>query len=430
MTATSFPVSGRSYYEATQGPRPDTSPLQGETHADVCVVGGGYTGLSTALHLARQGVRVAVLEQDTLGAGASGRNGGQVHVGMRRGQGWLERKLGRDDAMHLWTCALEAREHLDWLLSHYAIQCDMRPGYLHADHKRRHLAHSRANVSLLNERYDFPHIRYVEEEEMRARVATTDYYGGTLDTRGGHLHALNFALGIAAAAAAEGAMLHDHSRVTAISRCSGGWRVQSEQGAVIADRVVVACNGYLRGLLPEAEARVMPINNFVATTVPLGRERAEALIRDRVAVSDSRFVIYYFRITADDRLLFGGGESYTYRFPDRIDQTVRRHMLHVFPQLEEVPLEHAWGGRLAVTPNRLPYLRQVKPGLFAVAGYSGLGVVLAPYFGKLLAEALVGGSATFDRLTSLPVPRFPGGRLLRWPTLVAAMSFFALRDVL
>lgn len=417
-----------SYYAATRHETPDPTPLAGEVKADVCVIGGGYSGLSTALHLARAGVRVALVEQALLGWGASGRNGGQIHVGMRRGQDWLEQEIGPDDAMALWKLAVDGRDHVDWLIDTLSIDCDFRPGYLHVDHKRRYVDHSRRTVDLLRGRYDYPHIRFVDEAEVRQRVGSEGYYGGTLDDRGGHLHPLNFALGIARGAREAGAALYERTPVTGIVRQGGGWRVEAADGHILADKVVLAGNGYLRGLAPEVEARVMPINNFVGVTEPLGADRAASLIRGTESVSDSRFVVYYFRITPDHRLLFGGGESYGYRFPADIKATVRPHILKVYPQLADVRLDYAWGGTLSVTPNRVPFVRQIGPGFYNISGYSGLGVVLAPYFGKLVAGAIAGDSSGFDRLARLPVPRFPGGRLLRWPTLVAAMSFFALRD--
>jgi gamma-glutamylputrescine oxidase len=417
-----------SYYAATRGDAPLAAPLAGETRADVCVVGGGFTGLSAALRLAERGASVALLEGGPLGWGASGRNGGQVHVGMRREQDWLEKTVGRDDAAHLWRIAIDARDDLDRLMREHAIECDYRSGYLHADHKARYAPDTRENVELLNSRYDYPHIRFVERDEIRELVAGGDYHGGSLDARGGHLHPLNLALGIARAATASGAMLHPYSHVTAITCTARGWRVETVRGAVIADKVLLACGGYLRGLDQTVDARVMPINNYVAVTAPLGEERARPIIRDGLAVSDSRFVVYYYRMTPDHRLLFGGGESYSYRFPADIAGFVRPHMTRVFPQLADVPIDYAWGGTLSITATRMPFVRQVRPGVYNVSGLSGLGVVLAPYLGRIVADAIAGGHADFDRLARLPIPILPGGRLFRWPTMVGAMSLFALRD--
>lgn len=324
--------------------------------------------------------------------------------------------------------ALDARAHLDWLIEDQGTACDFTPGYLHVDHRAGYVRHTRAHVDHLRERYGYDPIRFVDRDEARHLVGSAGYHGGLLDMRGGHLHALNFALGIARAAASAGAALHERSAATSLDRTGDRWTVRTARGAVTADRVILACNGYLRGLEPKVEQRVMPINNYVAVTAPLGEARAQAIVRQGYAVSDSRFVVYYFRITPDHRLLFGGGENYSYRFPADIAGFVRRHILAIFPQLADVAIDHAWGGTLAITPNRLPYVREVEPGMIAVGGFSGLGVVMAPYVGKLVADSLTGDDADYARLARLPVPRFPGGRLMRWPTLVAAMSFLALRD--
>lgn len=417
-----------SYYAATRIAGPDAPPLVGNRRSDVCIIGGGYTGLSAALTLAASGRSVTLLESGPLGWGASGRNGGQVHVGMRRDQRWLERNVGREHARTLWNLALDARDYLDRLMTEYGAACDFVPGYLHGDHKRRYVADTFADVEHLREYYDYSSIRSVDRDEVAALVPSAGYHGGSIDTRGGHLHALNLALGIANAAAAAGACLHAGTRATSIKRSGTEWRVETASGTVTADAVLLACGGYLQGLNRKVDAHVMPINNYIAVTEPLGPDHAQALIRDTLAVSDSRFVVYYYRMTPDHRLLFGGGESYSYRFPDDITGFVRPHMARVFPALAKTRLDYAWGGTLSVTPTRMPFVRQIQPGLYNVSGFSGLGVVLAPYFGHVVGQAIAGDGAAFDRLTRIPVPSFPGGRLLRWPTMIAAMSFFALRD--
>lgn len=418
----------QSFYAATAAERVASDVLNGSASCDVCVVGGGYTGLSAALHLARRGIRVVLLEQSLLGWGASGRNGGQVHVGMRRNQQWLETHFGRPIAREYWALGLRAREHLDWLMDTYAIACDYRPGLLHADHRARYVRESHAYAEHLNREYRYANIRPVDAEEMRTLVETDAYLGGTLDERGGHLHPLNLALGIARAAKQHGAKLHENCEVQALTRTGSGWRVRTANGEVSAARVVLAANGYLQGLSSDVMSRVMPINNFIAVTEPLSNP--ELLIRKGYAVSDSRFVIYYFRMTPDGRLLFGGGENYTYRFPADIAGFVRRHILRLFPQLAGVRIDYAWGGTLAITPNRMPYVRELEPGLFNASGFSGKGVVLAPYVGRIVANAIAGDRDEFDLLNCIQVPRFPGGPALRTPTLIAAMSFAALRDSL
>ena len=416
-----------SYYAATRREQAPTAPFEGPAQADVCVIGGGYAGLATALHLARRGVDVVVLEQSLLGWGASGRNGGQVHVGMRRDQQWLEASVGIDDARRHWRYALDAREHLDWLMSEYGIQCQYRAGLLHADHRARFEAETRRHVEFMRERYGYDSLRFVGRDELRSMVASDDYHCGSFDSYSGHLHALDLALGIGRAAASHGARLHEQVEVTDVRRVANGYRVATNAGELTAARVVLACNGYLRRLAPAVERHVMPINNFVAVTEPLGAA-ARQLITNDCAVSDSRFVVNYFRVTPDDRLLFGGGENYSYRFPRDIGAFVRPHMLGIFPQLAEARIEYAWGGTLGITPTRMPWVRELGAGFVNASGFSGLGVALAPYTGKVVADALCGERAAFDLLGRVPVPAFPGGPALRWPTLVAAMLFYALRD--
>jgi gamma-glutamylputrescine oxidase len=424
-----MPPSVPNYYQATATEPSASAPRLTQSIAtDVCVIGGGYAGLSAALHLARKGAKVALLEDTRIGDGASGRNGGQVHNGFRHDPDWFESRLGTDFARDIWALGIEAREHLDWLIRTYNIDAQYRPGLLHLCHKRSYVGEARAYVDDVMSRHPEAGLRFIGLEEARSLVASDDYYGGYLDSQSGHLHALNLALGIARAARQHGAQLYESSGATRLSRVASGWEVATASGSVRAASVVLAGNGYLRHLQPAVEARVMPINNFVLTTEPLGREAAERLIRERRAVSDSRFVVYYFRITPDDRLLFGGGETYSYRFPKDIAGMVRGHMLRVFPQLKDTRIAHAWGGTLAITTSRLPFVREVEPGLFNASGFSGQGIVVAPFAGKALADAIGGDRRAFDLLSQFPVSRFPGGRFLRWPVLVAAMSWYALRD--
>ena len=417
-----------SWYAATAGPAVATTPLAGATECDVCVVGGGLTGVAAALHLARGGREVVLLEQALLGWGASGRNGGQAHVGMRRTPDWLESRYGAQKAAALWQLALGAREHLDWLMRDCGIDCDYRAGLLHADHKPRYTAATRRHVEKLRTHYAYPHVRFVEREELRTLVASESYFGASFDARGGHLHPLKLVLGMARAASSHGARLHERTQVKSVARSGTVFAVHTAAGTVSARSVVLAGDGYLHGIAPAVESRVMPINNFIAVTGPLGAAGARALIANEAAVSDSRFVVNYYRTTPDHRLLFGGGETYSYRVPRDIAAFVRPHIERTFPQLAGTRIDYGWGGPVAITPVRMPLVRELQPGLFNASGYSGLGVVLAPYAGKVVADAIAGERSQFELLAGIPVPRFPGGRLLRSATLVAAMSYYALRD--
>lgn len=417
-----------SYYRDTAALLPPQPALEGEVRADICIVGAGFTGLGAALALARRGFAVVVLEAAQIASGASGRNGGQIHSGHRRDQDYLEKVVGPDDAMALWRLAEDAKAHLRGLIADHAIACDLKPGLLSVDHKPSYVKHSAAHVDRLRTRYGYQDLRLIGKDELRGMLGAPAYHGGILDRGGGHLHPLNFALGMASAAMAAGARVFEQSRALRYRTEGGRTIVETGHGRISADWLILAGDGYLSGIEPRIEARVMPINNFILATEPLSEEEARALIRDDVAVSDSRFVVNYFRLSADRRLLFGGGENYRSGFPPDLKAFVRRHMLKVFPQLAAKRIDHAWGGTLGITTTRLPLVRRIGPNILTASGYSGLGVVLAPYFGTILADAVAGILSDFDRLGRLPTPPFPGGRLMRWPTLIAGMSYYALRD--
>jgi len=417
-----------SWYAQTATPFAARPPLASDLRADVCIVGAGYTGLGAALDLATRGVSAVVLEAAQVGSGASGRNGGQVHTGQRNDQAWLEKAVGRDDALALWRMAQDARAHLLGLINTHQIACDFTPGMIHARHRPGGEAEDAAHIAFMRDRYGYDQLELIDKAGLAHDLGTDVYHGGLVDHGGGHLHPLNLALGLARAAQARGAMIYEHTRATAWRREGGVIIVETPAGRVTCDQLILTGDGYLDQLAGgAATARVMPINNFILATEPLGA-RADSIIRSKAAVADSRFVINYFRKSLDGRLIFGGGENYRPGFPSDLKGFVRRHMLKIYPDLADVAVTHAWGGTLGITVHRAPYVRQIAPGVRVAAGYSGQGVMLAPYFGKLLADAALGDSAGLDLLARLPVPPFPGGRLLRWPLTVAGLSWYALRD--
>ncbi|MFC3691132.1 NAD(P)/FAD-dependent oxidoreductase [Chenggangzhangella methanolivorans] len=419
-------LPARSYYAAANPAPASRPPLEGAVRADVAIIGAGFTGLSAALHLAGAGLKAVVLEQARIGWGASGRNGGQLHTGQRHDQDELERVVGLDDAHKLWDMAEDAKALLRGLIDQHDIACSLETGLIHVDHKPAFVRHSHAYAEKLARDYDYPHVEPLSREELYELVKSEGYHGGSIDRRGGHLDPLALAYGLARAAETAGATIHEGARVR---RLTGGARptLETERGEVSAEAVLICTDGLLEGVEATVESHVMPIANHIATTAPLG-ERLNDVLASRAAVSDSRFVVRYFRPTPDGRLLFGGGETYSTTLPPDVAPIVRRHLLEVFPQLADVPIEHAWGGVLGVTPTRQPFVRSVARNVFAAAGYSGQGVLLAPMFGRILAEAVQGRFEGFDLLSQLPVPSFPGGTWLRKPILVAAMSYFALRD--
>ena len=366
-------------------------------------------------------------KRNRVGWGASGRNGGQLGSGQRQDQDWLERTFGPGPARALWDMAEEAKALVRDLVARHAIACDLAPGIIYAAHKPAHAPGYQAYAEKLARDYGYAEAQPLDRAGIAALVGTEAYHGGYLDRGAAHLHPLAYALGLARAAAAAGVRLHETSRVVRLSPGNPA-RVETGAGAVQAPFVLLATNGYLGGLVPEVAARVMPINNFILATEPLGADLARTLIRDNLAVADSRFVVNYFRLTPDHRLLFGGGESYGWRFPPDIAAVVRPRMLAIFPQLAGARITHAWGGTLAITVNRMPAFQRVAPNMLSAAGYSGHGVALATLAGKLMAEAVQGGGRGFDLIAGLPQPAFPGGTALRWPLLVLAMTWYSLRD--
>ena len=416
-----------SWYAAITDAPPPRASLAGEARFDVCIIGGGLTGLSAALHLSKAGYKVAVVEAHRIGWGASGRNGGQVGTGQRLDQDYLEKHYGKQNARHYWEIAEEAKALVRTLAAEGEFECHIENGILHADHKRGYVSESREYAEKLNTEYGYDEIRFVDQEEMRALVRSERYFGGTLDTGAFHINPLALTLGIAGLAESAGATLFENSEVLSVME-GPDVSVKTAQGEIRASHLVYACNGYLGTLQKRVAKRVLPINNFVIATEPLTAAQREAIMPTVAAVADSKFVINYFRMTHDNRLLFGGGENYGYRFPADIKAFVRKPMLEIFPQSEPLKIDYGWGGTLAVTVKRMPLFQRIAGNILTCTGYSGHGVALATLAGKIAAEAINGQASRFDLMAKMDTPRFPGGTLLRYPMLVAAMTWFSLRD--
>jgi len=416
-----------SYYAATASRMEAHAPLREDVTCDVCIIGAGYTGLSAGLYLADRGFDVLVLEAHRVGWGASGRNGGQLGSGQRVDQSDLEDRYGEKTAHQLWELGREAKSLVRDLIATHTMKCDYRPGILYADHRKRLVAESRAYVDKLQRDYGYGQIRFLDQQDLQETVETKAYFGGSLDTGAGHLHPLKFAIGLAAAAKQAGARIHEQTRVRTIEP-SNTTRVICDQATVSAPHVLLACNGYLGDLDQSVSRRVMPLNNYIIATEPLAADRAQTLIRKNIAVADSRNVVNYFRLSADNRLLFGGGENYGYKFPKDIKSFIRPHMLSIFPQLADVAIDYGWGGTLGITVNRMPHLQRLEHGVLSASGYSGHGVGMATLSGKLAGELICGTATRFDILASIPAPEFPGGPRWRQPLLALAMWYYALRD--
>ena len=413
-----------SYYAATANPWREQPALEGEREADLVVVGAGCTGLSTALHAARAGLSVVVLEGGRVGWGASGRNGGQIIPGLRKGAVELVRLYGVERARALLDLAFEARDLVVALIEAHPIACDLKTtGHLLSAAKARDMAWMEAEAECLATVMNYPHVDLLSAVRSLGEVATA-YYGGLLDRKGGHLHPLNYTLGLAEAALGAGVVIHECSEVTGLTT-TGGVLAETRSGAVRARQAVLAGDALLQGLCRRVNERIMPVANYIAATAPL--PDPAALIPHDVAVSDSRFVVNYYRLSADGRLLFGGGERYSPQPPNDIAAFVRGHMEAVFPQIRGIQIDYAWGGLVSVTQTRLPHVGRQGEVLFA-HGYSGLGVVLSTLVGKLLVEEILGRHERFELFADLEPPPFPGGVALRGPLHVLGMLWYAMRD--
>ncbi|WP_347266197.1 FAD-binding oxidoreductase [Paracoccus sp. (in: a-proteobacteria)] len=417
-----------SLYAAARDPLPAFPELRGEARADVAIVGAGYTGLSAALHLAEAGLSVIVLEAHRVGFGASGRNGGQLGSGQRLEVDELERMAGREAARRLWDMAEEAKALTRALAARAGVP--VADGIAHAFRKPAELDHARAMGERLAREYGYDRIEALDRDAFRALVPSEAYVAGELDHGAGHLQPLNLALGMARLAAAAGADIRELSHVHHIRharRAGEQTAVQTGKGRVLCDHVILAGNGYLGNLDGHVAARVMPINNFIVATEPLGARAAGVLTRN-IGVHDTKFVVNYWRLDPEGRLIFGGGENVSYRFPADIAAKVRKPLLQIYPGLADVALTHAWGGTLAITMNRMPCFARPAPNCLSASGFSGHGVALATLSGKLMAQAVQGQAAGFDTMAVLPSRPFPGGAMLRWPLLVAGMGWYSLRD--
>ena len=415
-----------SYYEATANTRVAHPSLQSHERADICIIGAGYTGLSSALHLAQRGYKVIVLEAESVAFGASGRNGGHVGIGQRADQADLEDKLGHDAASVLWDMGLEAVDTVKALISDHDIKCDLKHGDMHLAHKTRLCDGLKEEVEFLADRYNFTDMEYIPQERLSEFVGSDGFYAGIWDKASCHLHPLNYALGLADAAVKAGVTIYEHSRV--LSYGGAPLVIKTGEGQVTATEIILACNGYIEKLEPKINGYIMPINNFVLATEPLSDELANAIIPKDTSMADSRFVINYWKLSADNRLVFGGGENYRRGFPKDIKNFVRKYMLQIYPQLASTKIDYGWGGTLAITMNRLPHFGRVEDNIWHMQGYSGHGVPTATFAGKLVAEAISGKLERFDVMAQLPTHKFPGGTLLRWPGMVSAMLYYSLRD--
>jgi gamma-glutamylputrescine oxidase len=433
----SYPTAP-SYYAASvassatpgvDGTQTHREALRGELRADVAVLGGGIAGCSAALHLAKRGYRVALLEAHVVGYGASGRSGGQTIFGLAASQKALSAQVGRDDARRLFDLSIEALDLTQSLIREYAIDCDYHANHVHVAVKPRHLKELDDWARELHEEYDYPSARLLNRDELQAHVRSERYLGGLIDSRSGHLHPLKFTQGVARAAESAGAAIFENSQVL---RYEEGPEVivHTAQGTVRCAHLVLCGNAYIGAVAPSLARRILGVGTYIIATEPLGEERVRALLPSNAAIADINWILDYFRRSADHRLLFGGRVSYSALQPPRLAESMRRRMVRIFPALSAARVAYAWGGYLDITMSRAPNFGRLAPNVFYMQGFSGHGMSLTGLAGKLVAEAVAGTAERFDVFARIPHRDFPGGRLFRRPSLVAAMMYYRLRDLM
>lgn len=426
MTCQSPISPGVSWYEDSVGERPTYPALDGDAQADVVIIGGGFTGLSAAAHLAKSGVDVVLIDGNRFGDGASGRNGGQLGTGQRGSLDELEAAYGWTRAKALFDLAEEAKAHLLEFARVNAIDIDFMPGQISVAHKKRYVDDYRRYADYMREKAGYPHMTFMDAAETAERLGSTHYYGGIRDTGTGHIHPLKLVVGTARVAAEAGARLFENTRSTSVSSSGGKIRVMTPTGAITAEKCLVAVNAYGGELEPVSASHIMPIGSFIGATVPLPPD--SPVLPGGESVDDSRFVVRYFRKTRDNRLLFGGREIYTVHDPKDIHIHIRRQIAEIYPALKDIEITHGWGGYVGITVPRKPFVREVMPGVISAGGYSGHGVMLSNFVGKLYAETVAGNRDRLKLFEELNIPPFPGGRRLRAPLLFLALNWFALRD--
>ena len=420
-------VHAPSYYAASANEDAHHPKLDGDINTDVCVIGGGITGLSSALHLAEAGFDVVLIDGERIGWGASGRNGGQICTAYNKSMDEIEALVGQDGAQAFWEVERAAKDLIRNRVKKHNIDCDLQWGYLHTAAKPSHMSWVTETQDEWA-RYGYTDTEVLNKSQLQERVGTEAYHGALWEQNAGHLHPLNYTLGLARAAKDTGVRLFEDTRATHIEQRPAP-KITTPSGTISARYIITAGNAYLGKLIPHLYHRVMPVKSFILATEPLGDDRARSLIRDNDAVTDTNHICNYMRLSADGRMLFGGRANYTGTEPRDLFPYMRPRMLKIFPQLENAGLDFCWGGTLAITLDRMPHVGKIDNTLFFAHGYSGHGVALAGIAGKLMADAVQGTAEKFDVLARIKHQPFPGGPV-RMPMLAIGMLYYKLRDMM
>jgi gamma-glutamylputrescine oxidase len=417
-----------SYYAATANDHTDYPRLEGEVRADVCVIGGGFSGISTALTLAERGYSVDLVEQNKIGWGASGRNGGQM-IGGTAGDDHLNRKLSPDYADMIWDIGYRGNEIIEERVEKYAIQCDLKHGYIETAYKPRHMRYFEAHYEELQRRGFGDKVRMVPRNEIEETVGSKVYIGGLINNRNGHIHPLNLCIGEARAAEKLGVSIFENSSVTEIVHGEKPL-VKTSAGQIVADKVVVTGNAYNRLEQKRIKGQVFPAGSYIIATEPLSEEEARQINPLDMAIGDLNTVVDYYRLSADRRLLFGGRCNYSGREPKSIRAWIEPRMLKVYPQLKGKRIDYEWGGNVGIIVNRVPLLGRIEPNVFYAMGYSGHGVNVSHVAGEIMADAVAGTFERLDVFEKISHINIPFGQRMGGQLVALGMLYYRMKDLL
>ena len=430
MLANDLKLTQNSYYATSANEQPQYPTLESDIEVDVCVVGGGFAGLSSAIELADRGYTVAVLEANHIGFGASGRNGGQIIAGLACEQDVIEKALGFDAAKQVWNMTLEALDLVRERVKRFNINCDLQDGFLGVSVNEKKGKNLRVWFDDMQKRYNYA-AEWIQPAHIKKWIDSPRYFNGYYDKLSGHLHPLNYCLGLAKGAVSLGVQIFQHSAVTAMQQ-GESVILRSLSGQVKAKFVVLAGNMYLPEIAPQLAPkianRIMPVGTYIIGTEPIESSLAARLIPSNAAVCDTNFVLDYFRMSCDKRMIYGGRVSYSAMTPPNLTQSMQARMVETFPQLKNTKVEYTWGGFVDISMNRAPDFGRVADNIYYLQGFSGHGVALTGMAGKLVAEAIAGQSVRFDVIEKIPHYDFFGGKLLRTPALVLGMAWYQLRE--
>ena len=420
-----------SFYRSSVEDLNSQDQLTSDIDVDICIIGGGLTGISSAINLSKKGYSVILCEARKIGWGASGRNGGQLGIGMRKDQFTIEKKLGLRHAKELWSLGLEAVEDVKNLIKENEIDCHLVNGVMSTACFEKDIDEYKFEIEHMSKNYDFEGYQFFNKEKIREEINSKMYLAGLLNSGSYHLNPLKLTLGLAKVAQKNNVKIFENTPIEKIREEGDRVQVMSKKGLIRANQVVVACNGYLDSILGSKKNKFMPINNYVVATEPLGEKRARQIIKNNYAVCDTRFIIDYYRFSEDWRMIFGGGETFTSNFVKNATSFVSKRMIKVFPQLQNVKIDYSWGGTLAITVNRLPHFGTLMNNKVSYAfGYSGHGLALSVLAGKLIGENIHGDHERFKFFSDINHMSIPLGSIFRRPIYSSAILYYKIRDYL